>query len=112
MERRYVKEWICRKNLGFDEYYAVKEIGFECEIVKETEKACNVVFKTNYGRIYMWTPKSQMETQADKDASWNAACNRYEAVLNFAKENGLKVRKGMKLNTIKAKIAEAGLTFA
>lgn len=109
--RVYVKEWIVRKNLevGTNEYFAAKEIDFEFEIEKETEKAVYGFFPTSYGRVYMWCPKSQLLTVAEKVEEDNARINRYEEVLNFAKEHGLKVRKGMKMTTLKAKIAEVGL---
>lgn len=109
--RVYVKEWLVRKNLGIlsNEYFAAKEVDFEFSVVKETEKAVNGYFDTAYGRVYMWAPKSQLQTIVEKVEEDNIRMNKYEEVLNFAKSNGLKVRKGMKLATIKSKIAEAGL---
>lgn len=111
MNRVYIKQWIAEKNLGTNEYFAAKEMDFEFEVEKETEKAVYGFFNTAYGRVYSWFPKSQTMTTAEKIEEDNARTNRYEEVLNFAKAHGLKVRKGMKLVTIKAKIAEAGLQF-
>lgn len=109
--RVYIKEWLVRKNLGVlsNEYFAAKEIDFSFEVEKETAKAVYGYFPTAYGRVYMWAPKSQLQTIAEKVEEDNVRTNRYEEVLAFAKDNGLRVRKGMKMATLKAKIAEAGL---
>ena len=111
--RIYVKEWLVKKNLGVlsNEYFAAKEVDFEFEVVKETEKAVNGYFNTAYGRVYMWAPKSQLQTIAEKVEEDNERTNRYKEILSFAKAHDLKVRKGMKLATIKSKIAEAGLSL-
>lgn len=107
----YVKSWIVQKNLGIgtNEYAGAKEVNFEFKIEKETVKAVYGFFPTSYGRVYGWFPKSQTMTTAEKIEEDNARTNRYEEVLAFAKDNGLRVRKGMKMATLKAKIAEAGL---
>lgn len=109
----YVKEWIVGKNLGVlsNEYFAAKEIGFMFNVEKETEKAVYGYFPTAYGRVYMWAPKSQVMTVEEANQETEKRFDRYEEILNFAKAHGLRVRKGMKLATIKAKIAEAGLSL-
>lgn len=111
--RIYVKEWIVGKNLGVisNEYFAAKEIDFSFEVEKETAKAVYGYFPTAYGRVYMWAPKSQIMTTKEANQETEKRFARYEEVLNFAKSHGLKVRKGMKLDTIKSKIAEAGLSL-
>lgn len=111
--RVYIKEWIVRKNLGAlsNEYFAAKEIDFSFEIEKETEKAVYGYFDTAYGRVYMWSPKSQVMSVAEKVEEDNQKTNRYESLLNFCKKNGLKVRKGMKMKTMLAKVQEAGLIW-
>ena len=108
----YVKQWIAEKNLGIgtNEYYGAKEVGFSFEVEKETAKAVYGYFPTVYGRVYMWAPKSQVMKAEEANQETEKRFARYEEVLNFAKSHGLKVRKGMKLATIKSKIAEAGLS--
>lgn len=106
-----VKKWIVRKNLSLNEVFAVEEIGCEGVVVRETEKAVNLKFKTNYGNIYMWCPKSQTMTLKESYEEELKIQDYYESLLAFCKKNGLRVRKGMKIATMKAKLEEAGLTF-
>lgn len=93
------------------------------EIVGETEKAYKLeveCVRLNGDEVTktMWCPKSCMltdeEEQAiaeEKKARFENGCKRYEALVNFAKENGLAVRVKMRAETILAKIAEAGLVY-
>lgn len=114
----YVKEWIVRKNLNEQEAYAVSEILFEGDVIRETEKAYYLLFDTNYGHIKMWAPKSQCydeearrEMEREEEKRFEEGCKRYEKLLSFCKENGLKVRKGMRKATLLKKVEEAGLNF-
>ena len=114
----YVKEWIVRKNLNEQEAYAISEIGFEADTIRETEKAYYLLFDTNYGYIRMWAPKSQCydeeakrEMEKEEERRFEEGCKRYEKLLSFCKENGLRVRKGMRKATLLKKVEEAGLKF-
>lgn len=53
-----IPNWILRKNLTQSEYEAVNCDGSAPSIVKETEKAIDFKFNTDFGVIYMWCPKS------------------------------------------------------
>lgn len=53
-----VPEWILRKNLDQDEYYAVTCESNSMEVRRETEKAELVAFDTDYGFVTVWIPKS------------------------------------------------------
>ena len=55
-----VKSWIAQKNLTQHEYSAAKSVNFECEVLKETAKAIYVSFKSKFGSVKMWCPKSQI----------------------------------------------------
>lgn len=50
--------WIIEKNLQQDEVSAIKCGGGYYVATKETEKAVGGYFSTDFGRIYMWCPKS------------------------------------------------------
>lgn len=94
----------------------------EAEVVKETEKAycLEIEYSTLDGEFdgvkKIWCPKScvmsEDEIKAEKERFENS-CNAYEAMISFAKANGVKgVRAGLKKETILKKIAEAGLTYS
>lgn len=108
-----LKKWFENRmieSIGLQKYQAMKQ-GYELEISKETEKAYNFLVKTDFGQFYIWAPKSAVETFEERAASNRAAIDRYNYLLNLAKENGLKVRVGLKLSTIKEKLIEAGVQF-
>lgn len=50
--------WIIEKNLSFEQQRAVRCGDPVTKVLKETEKAINVCFETDFGNIYMWCPKS------------------------------------------------------
>lgn len=53
-----VPMWIIEKNLGDEEVSAIKSGCTFYVQTKETEKAIGGYFSTDFGRIYMWCPKS------------------------------------------------------
>ena len=53
-----IPNWIMQKNLTTAEYQAISCDGAEPEMVKETEKAIDFKFNTDFGVIYLWCPKS------------------------------------------------------
>ena len=95
------------------------------EISRETEKA--VLIKTTaYTRDYeddfeyeVWIPKSCFESRSEYyekirkyDEALAKGAERYEKLLTFAKDNGVKgVRKFMRAETILNKIKDAGLVY-
>lgn len=128
MENIYVESWFIAKNFNQQQQYAISRAE-RIEVIGETEKAVKVAWFTKYGTITSWVPKSvcglaekseaakKVEEQIEARAKaarerLEAAEKHYEAVLAFAKENKVKgVRRGLKLRTLYAKIAEAGLEF-
>ena len=128
MENIYVESWFIAKNFNQQQQYAISRAE-RIEVIGETEKAVKVAWFTKYGTITSWVPKSvcglaekseaakkvEEEIEARAKAArerLEAAEKHYEAVLAFAKGNKVKgVRRGLKLRTLYAKIAEAGLEF-
>lgn len=128
MENIYVESWFIAKNFNQQQQYAISRAE-RIEVIGETEKAVRIAWTTKYGTITSWVPKSvcglaekseaakkvEEEIEARAKAArerLEAAEKHYEAVLAFAKENKVKgVRRGLKLRTLYAKIAEAGLEF-
>ena len=128
MENIYVESWFIAKNFNQQQQYAISRAE-RIEVIGETEKAVKVAWFTKYGTITSWVPKSvcglaekseaakKVEEQIEARAKaarerLEAAEKHYEAVLAFAKENKVKgIRRGLKLRTLYAKIAEAGLEF-
>ena len=118
----YIKEWkikeIAREyNGGFLE----EILGIE----RETEKAYLLCIAWDYTSdlyrtLKVWVPKSATmtdeeyrEEQRKEDERFEEGCKRYENLVAFAKEHGIKgIRVGMRKNTILTKIAEAGLEYA
>lgn len=125
----HIEEWFLLKNFTEQQLYIIS-IADQVTIKRETEKACYIEFwNAKFGSIFSWIPKSvcglaekseaakkvEEEIEARAKAArerLEAAEKHYEAVLAFAKENKVKgVRRGLKLRTLYAKIAEAGLEF-
>ena len=125
----HIEEWFLLKNFTEQQLYVIS-IADQVTIKRETKKACYIEFwNAKFGSIFSWVPKSvcglaekseaakKVEEQIEARAKaarerLEAAEKHYEAVLAFAKENKVKgVRRGLKLRTLYAKIAEAGLEF-
>lgn len=53
-----VPMWIIEENLQDEEVSAIKCGSPVVKFLKETEKAVNVMFCTDFGNIFMWCPKS------------------------------------------------------
>ena len=87
-------------------------------VERETEKAYLLSFEafTMDGEedvtVTAWCPKSATMSPEEADAAADAHLSRYEALVKFAKENGIKgARKGMKAATLLTKIRQAGLVY-
>lgn len=128
MENIYVESWFIAKNFNQQQQYAISRAE-RVEVIGETEKAVKVAWFTKYGTITSWVPKSVCGLAEKSEAAKKveeqieareiearrrliAGCERYERVLAFAKEHKVKgARKGLRLQTLISKIAEAGLTY-
>lgn len=128
MENIYVESWFIAKNFNQQQQYAISRAE-RVEVIAETEKAVKVAWTTKYGTIKSWVPKSVCGLAEKSEAAKKveeqieareiearkrliAGCERYERVLAFAKEHKVKgARKGLRLQTLLSKIAEAGLTY-
>lgn len=128
MENIYVESWFIAKNFNQQKQYAISRAE-RIEVIGETEKAVKVAWFTKYGTITSWVPKSVCGLAEKSEAAKKveeqieareiearkrllAGCERYERVLAFAKEHKVKgARKGLRLQTLLSKIAEAGLTY-
>ena len=128
MENIYVESWFIAKNFNQQQQYAISRAE-SVEVIGETEKAVKIAWTTKYGTITSWVPKSVCGLAEKSEAAKKveeqieareiearkrliAGCERYERVLAFAKEHKVKgARKGLRLQTLLSKIAEAGLTY-
>ena len=128
MENIYVESWFIAKNFNQQQQYAISRAE-RIEVIGETEKAVKIAWTTKYGTITSWVPKSVCGLAEKSEAAKKveeqieareiearkrliAGCERYERVLAFAKEHKVKgARKGLRLQTLLSKIAEAGLTY-
>lgn len=52
-----IKSWFLNKNYSQNERYAIN-LADSCTIERETEKAYLLTFRTEFGRIKNWFPKS------------------------------------------------------
>ena len=128
MENIYVESWFIAKNFNQQQQYAISRAE-RVEVIGKTEKAVKVAWTTKYGTITSWVPKSVCGLAEKSEAAKKveeeieareiearkrliAGCEHYERVLAFAKEHKVKgARKGLRLQTLLSKIAEAGLTY-
>lgn len=116
----YIKDWFAKKiDLG----YGKRMDSTKCLVKKETEKAYLLIVDwytvdgEYEGCTDVWCPKSCTMTEEEfleeeKKACerFEAGCDRYNKLIEFAKANGVKgIRKGLKRTTIERKIKEAGL---
>ena len=125
----HIEEWFLLKNFTEQQLYIIS-IADQVTIKRETEKACYIEFwNAKFGSIFSWVPKSVCGLAEKSEAAKKveeqieareiearrrllAGCERYERVLAFAKEHKVKgARKGLRLQTLLSKIAEAGLTY-
>lgn len=112
MKKVEIKEWFVIKNYEEGQSYSIRESGCEFVVEGETEKALKGYFDTNFGKIYGWVPKSVIVTEEDKKELGKRIYEgqkRYERIIAWCKEQGLKVRNMMKMETIKEMVKKAGL---
>ena len=125
----HIEEWFLLKNFTEQQLYVIS-IADQVTIKRETEKACYIEFwNAKFGSIFSWVPKSVCGLAEKSEAAKKveeeieareiearkrllAGCEHYERVLAFAKEHKVKgARKGLRLQTLLSKIAEAGLIY-
>lgn len=116
----YVKDWFMKKEFTRHERFAIDDA--EPELVCETEKAVKLRWPTDYGAIVRWVPKSCLYT-AEQLAEEIAAENtpekieerrreaqeredRYNDMITECRAKGIPARKGWRVATMKAKLAE------
>ena len=114
-----VKTWFLNKEFNSNERIAI--CGTEPTVVKETEKAVFLRWETDYGCITRWVPKSCIVTDAEiaaentpekcaaRLADMRTREDAYQALIDKCKANGIYARKGMKVSTMKQKLAAAGI---
>ena len=58
-----VKSWFISNNVNLtsQEKTAIKFEAYFGKVIKETEKAVQVLFSTDFGNVKLWTPKSCLE---------------------------------------------------
>lgn len=119
-----VKDWFeCEISYPFRPAYDWRE---EFDIVKETEKAVMINIQVvlangddGYDRN-VWVPKKCFESYSEykareekADERYEEGCAKYEKLVAFCKENKIKgARSGLRKDTLLAKVAEAGLSYA
>lgn len=121
----YIKKWFqnkieCRRGFFFG-----ADLNGEFTVEKETEKAYMIMveIESNDGEYddvqSVWIPKSCVASAEERQAEIEAAekrfsdgCERYEKLVAFCKENGVKgARTGLKTRTLLALVEKAGLTY-
>ena len=120
----FMKEWFYKKTIREDYWN-----NHYCVVLKETEKAFQVnVFTDGFLWMKTWCPKScclmtadeysnaiaeseqkQAEWEAKRQERFEAACKAYNDLIAYAQSKGLKVRSGMRKETILRKMEAAGV---
>lgn len=106
------KAWFTVNDLTEQQRY-VLSVSDAPILVSETEKAVKLMFESDYGKTYIWAPKSALISDADVQAEEKrreASFDKYAKLIIWAKAAGVKgVRNRMKKTTVVRKIADAGL---
>lgn len=115
-----IKSWFYEKNFTAAEQLAISTSDAPA-VARETEKALLLKWDTDYGTIQHWVPKSciitdealSAENTPEKCAARLAAVkareDAYQDLIDLCKNHGIRARKGMKVSTMKAKLAAAGV---
>lgn len=104
-----IKEWFLIKNFNDNERYAMSVSDITIE--RETEKAYLLKFESDFGSITKWIPKSCIMTDEEEkevESKIEDGFNKYEKLIAWAKENGIKVRNRMKKSTVVSIIKKSG----
>lgn len=102
------KNWILTKNLTDSEYQAIRVGCPTYKIKAETEKAYKFEIQTNFGNIYTWCPKSQVEEDGfeieEEQLTEEEELKKFEAIdakLARGLEYNMKLREVLNANGIK-----------
>ena len=119
-----VKDWFIKSIYEkMPSYYnIVGDPKVEFVISKESEKAVEAIYDIEtvdgeYSKTFKtWIPKACFESYSDYESAkierFEDGKKRYEAMINFCKENNIKgVRNGFRKETILSKIKSAGLSY-
>lgn len=111
-----VQRWWMQKNFKPPELDAIEISGIEPEVLEDSEKAFSLVWHTKFGDIQKWVPKSlclseeELETKLQQHFEKKAkGLDKYSRLYEWAKQQGIPVNKGMKMQTLSARIEAAGL---
>ena len=88
-----IKEWFLDKNFTDNEKYVISVS--DTKILKETEKAINVEFKSKFGTLTKWIPKSCIMSDEEINqivTKQKSNMDKYEKLIAWAKEQGVAVR--------------------
>lgn len=106
-----IKSWFINKNFDQNERYIYDIEPFQ--IKRETEKALQLKWISEFGVMTKWVPKSCMVSQEEAEMEFEQAAerfNKYQQLIAWAKANEVKgVRNRMKKATVIVKIQQAGL---
>jgi hypothetical protein len=115
-----VKTWFLNKEFTSSQRIAISTAEAPT-VQRETEKAVLLQWNTEFGVITHWVPKSCIVTDeqiaaentpekcAARLAAIQAREDSYTALIAKCRENGIYARKGMKIATMKQKLAAAGI---
>lgn len=108
-----IKRWFLEKNFSRNELFAMD--GVDPALCGETEKAVKLMWRTDYGKIIRWIPKSCLMTDEDlaHDAAiaaaaaedWKRRQARYNDLIAECRIHGIPARKGWRVATMKEKLA-------
>ena len=120
-----VKNWFMNKNFTSGERLAISTADAP-EIKRETEKAALLEWKTDFGTITRWVPKSCIMSDEEvaaelaelntpeKCAARLAAIKEreasYQSLIDLCKAHGIRARKGWRVATMKKALSEVGVS--
>lgn len=84
-------KWFISKNLSQNQAYAVGVEGYG-KAVKETEKAIDIEFATDYGKVWIWCPKSILKTIEEVADELIAGAKKFNDKMNKRAELIEKMR--------------------
>jgi type III secretion system FlhB-like substrate exporter len=109
-------KWFINKNLSQNQAYAVSVEGCG-EAVKETEKAIDIEFTTDYGKVWLWCPKSILKTidevadeLLESAKKFNDKMNKRAELIERMRALGIKgISNHQRTETIFSKAKEQGV---
>ena len=84
-------KWFINKNLSQSQAYAVNVEGCG-KAVKETDKAIDIEFTTDYGKVWFWCPKSILKTTEEVADELIASAKKFNDKINNRAELIEKMR--------------------